>query len=383
MGGEVTLRFEPTVLTDEEEELRREVRAFLDEELPMKSRLALGQAGGRDHAFSRKLGERGWIGITIPTRYGGAGGTSVQRYVVTEELLAAQAPVSSHWVADRQTAPSILHSGTEEQRMRFLPAIARGECFFAIGMSEPDAGSDLAAVRTRATRVEGGWSVTGTKVWTTGAHESHYFAVLCRTSDEGETRHAGLSQLIVDLHGDGVTVNQIATLDGDHDFCEVVLNEVFVADDLVLGEIGDGWRQVTSELSYERYGPERWLSTWGVYTACLAAVGPAASEHVQAAIGNLAARFRVIRQLSLAVARAIDNGARPAQEAAAVKDVGTSFEQQVVETVRLLLSVELDPSADERLHRVLSAAVVTAPMFTLRGGTTEILRSILARGLRA
>jgi alkylation response protein AidB-like acyl-CoA dehydrogenase len=112
-------------------------------------------------------------------------------------------------------------------------------------------------------------------------------------------------------------------------------------------------------------------------------VGPDASEHVQAAIGNLAARFRVIRQLSLAVARAIDNGARPAQEAAAVKDVGTCFEQQVVETVRLLLSVELDPSADERLHRVLSAAVVTAPMFTLRGGTTEILRSILARGLRA
>src|SRR3712207_340652 len=128
----------------------------------------------------------------------------MERYAVTEELLAAGAPVAAHWIADRQIGPSLLRYGTAEQQGRFLPAITRGECYFAIGMSEPDAGSDLAAVSTRATKVADGWRLDGTKVWTSNAHRSHAFFVLARTSPRAEgDRRSGLSQFLVMLDAPG------------------------------------------------------------------------------------------------------------------------------------------------------------------------------------
>jgi alkylation response protein AidB-like acyl-CoA dehydrogenase len=384
MVADAHINLTPTVLSDDERRLRADVRAFLDAELPIEHRTALGQSGGWDPEFSQRLAARGWVGMAIPRAYGGRGAGAVQRFVVTEELLAAQAPLSAHWIADRQTAPSILRFGTEAQKRRFLPAIARAECFFAIGMSEPDAGSDLASVRTRARAVDGGWTVSGTKVWTTGADRAGHFVVLCRTADvDDNARHDGLSQLIVDLRGDGVTVNPIRTMEGDAEFCEVVLEDVFVSDELVLGTIGDGWRQVTSELSHERYGPERWLSTWGAYAACSEALGQDANAADEEQLGRLAAQLRIVRQMSFAVARAIDEGGRPAVEAAIVKDLGTRLEQQIAEAVRALLARELDPGSPVRADRMAAAAVLAAPVLTIRGGTTEILRSIVSRGVRA
>ena len=259
------MQFAPTALSPAEEALRAEVRDFLAAELPADSRPALGFAGRHDPEFSRTLAKRGWVGMAIPPEYGGHGRSAVDRFVVAEELLAAGAPIGAHFVADRQTAPALLHFGTEEQRRRFLPGIAAGEVYFSLGMSEPDSGSDLASVRTRATRVDGGWTVTGTKVWTSEAHRNHFFAVLCRTAPVAEgDRHAGLSQLIVDLSAPGVRISPIPYLDGSHHFNEVALEDVFVPDDMVLGEPGSGWRQVTSELAYERSGPDRWLSTFPV-----------------------------------------------------------------------------------------------------------------------
>ncbi len=376
------MRFTVEATTAREQELRATVRSFLDSELPASRRRSLGQAGdGFDPQFSKALATRGWVAMALPREWGGGGATAVERFVVAEELMAAQAPVSAHWVADRQAAPAILAHGTEEQKLRFLPPIAAAECYFAIGMSEPEAGSDLASVRTRATPVPGGWSVTGTKVWTTWAQHVHWFAVLCRTSNES-VKHAGLSQLLVDLHSPGVTVRPIRCLDGEEDFCEVVLDEVFVPDSLVLGQIGSGWEQVTSELAYERYGPERWMSAWGTVLTALDALGTAPPSHAAAAIGRLTARHRVVRQLSLATARAIDGGGRPVTEAAIVKDIGTVFEQECVEAVRDLLGIELDPTEADLRHNVLARAVLTQPIFTIRGGTTEVLRTILAKGLR-
>jgi alkylation response protein AidB-like acyl-CoA dehydrogenase len=223
--------------------------------------------------------------------------------------------------------------------------------------------------------------VTGTKVWTTWAQYAQWFAVLCRTSDE-EVKHRGLSQLLVDLSSPGVTISPIATLDGSYDFCEVALDGVFVPDDRVLGELGSGWAQVTTELAYERYGPERWMSHWGVLTAVLELLGPDAPPQATQAIGRLLARHKVIRELSLSVARSLDAGRKPATEAAVVKDLGTVFEQDAVEVLRSLLDTELDPRAADRLSFVLSQGVLTSPIFTLRGGTTEVLRNILAKGLR-
>lgn len=375
--------FGPTTLSPAEEALRLEVREFLAAELPPDHRPGLGMAARHDPEFSRKLAQRGWVGMAIPPEYGGRGRTAVERFIVTEELLAAGAPIAAHFVADRQTGPTVLHYGTEEQRRRFLPAISAGKCWFSLGMSEPDSGSDLASVRTTATRVEGGWSLRGTKVWTSAAHQNHFFVVLCRTSPMQEgNRHAGLSQLIVDLHAPGVQISPIPYLDGTHHFNEVVLDDVFVPDDMVLGEIGSGWKQVTSELAYERSGPDRWLSTFTVLREFLRErAGRTLSDGEAAVVGRLTARYWAIRQLSLSVARALDAGHAPAVEAALVKEIGTRFEQEVVEVLRSAADTEIDPEASSLFHQLLAEAVLTNPSFTLRGGTTEILRSVAAKGL--
>ncbi len=242
-------RFPPVELDDGERELQRQVRAFLAAELPRGSfEPGLGMNGAADPAFSAKLAARGWLGMALPARYGGSERTAVERFVVSEELLRWGAPVGHHWVADRQSGPVINRFGTDEQKQRFLPGICRGELAFSIGMSEPDAGSDLAAVKSRARRVEGGWRLNGTKVWTTGAHRNDWILVLCRTSDEAD-RHAGLSQLIVSLRDPDVTVRPIPMLDGSADFNEVVFDDVFVPDDMLLGTPGAGWKQIGAELA--------------------------------------------------------------------------------------------------------------------------------------
>jgi alkylation response protein AidB-like acyl-CoA dehydrogenase len=377
------VQFAATTLTPAEESLRAEVREFLAGALPPDHRPALGFAGRHDPEFSKRLAARGWVGMAIPPEYGGHGRSAVERFVVAEELLAAGAPIGAHFVADRQTGPTLLHYGTEEQRRRFLPGIAAGEIYFSLGMSEPDSGSDLASVRTRATRVEGGWTVSGTKVWTSEAHRNHFFAVLCRTSPMEEGRkHAGLSQLIVDLRSEGVTVSPIPYLDGSHHFNSVTLEDVFVPDDLVLGEIGSGWQQVTSELAYERSGPDRWLSTFPVLREFVRErAGAAVADEDAAVIGRFAARFWAVRQLSLSVARALDAGEVPAIEAALVKEIGTRLEQDLVEALRVAAGTEIDQGSGTLFQRLLAEAVLTSPSYTLRGGTTEILRSVAAKGL--
>jgi alkylation response protein AidB-like acyl-CoA dehydrogenase len=329
--------------------------------------------------FSAKLAARGWVGMAIPTKYGGHDRSAVDRFIVIEELLAAGAPIWAHWIADRQTGPTLLAYGTEAQRERFLPSICAGRCFFSIGLSEPDAGSDLASVRTTATRTEGGWLVNGTKVWTSGAHQNHWFAVLCRTSALADDRHSGLSQLLVDLRSPGLTINPIPFLDGSHHFNEVVFQDVFVPDDLLLGEEGMGWGQVTSELAFERAGPDRFMSCFLLLSGYLREHN---AEQAAEVVGRLTARFWTIRQMSLSVASAIDAGQSPEVEAAVVKDLGTAFEQDVVATLAGLIDQDPDPDGEEEFERLLARAVLISPAFTIRGGTTEILRSVVARGMR-
>ena len=376
------LRFQHTPLTEAELELQAEVREFLAAELPKGTFTpGLGMASPRDPDFSRQLAARGWLGMALPKQYGGGDRTASERFIVVEELLRWGAPVGYHWVADRQSGPMIARFGTEAQKQRFLPLICRGEVSFSIGMSEPEAGSDLAAVQTRAQRVDGGWNLTGTKIWTGGAHVNDWFVVLCRTSEE-EDRHAGLTQLIVDLHAPGLSAEPIPYLDGGEFFCQVRLDEVFVPDELVLGEVGSGWAQNTSELAFERAGPERWLSTYLVVEQLLRE-NRAADGQAQAVVGQALAQWWAIRALSLSVARLIDAGQAPVAESALVKELGTRFEQEVLDAVWRLLEPQLDPGSDSALERLLAAAVLSAPSFTIRGGTNEILRSVAARALRA
>src|ERR1700755_3430392 len=220
-------------------------------------------------------------------------------------MLAAGAPVALHWIADRQSGPLILRVGTDEQK-KLLPRIAAGEAYFCIGMSEPDVGSDLASVRTRAAKVQGGYLVNGTKVWTSFAHKSQYMILFCRTGTErGDKadRHAGVSQFIVDLHTNpGITVRPIIALTGEHHFNEVVFTDVFLPDTALLGREGDGWNQVTSELAFERSGPERVLSSFRLFVELVRALGPDPSDAGAVAIGRLSAHIITLRRLSLSVA---------------------------------------------------------------------------------
>ncbi|MFC4945877.1 acyl-CoA dehydrogenase family protein [Pseudonocardia sp. GCM10023141] len=362
-------------------DLRREVREFLAGERAERSFAPRCDSwmSSPDPAFSRRLAARGWVGMVIPQAYGGRGRSTLERFAVLEELLAAGAPVAAHWIADRQMAPSILRHGTEEQRRRYLPSIAAGECFISIGMSEPDSGSDLASVRTRAEVVDGSWVLTGTKVWTTGAHYAHAVMVLARTDPADGDRHAGLSQFLVDLPHPAIEVRPIVTIDGEHHFNEVVFDGAVVTAGSLLGERGAGWRQVMAELAYERSGPERVMSTIPLAEAWVAeARRIGADPVVRREIGRVSAAAWSLHQMSTAVAAALAEGQAPEVEAALVKDFGSQFEQETVRAVR-----RVTPSPDPAFAQLLDDAVLHSPVFTLRGGTNEILRSVVARGLGA
>jgi alkylation response protein AidB-like acyl-CoA dehydrogenase len=380
-----SLTLAPAPRSEAAEQVRAEVRDFLAAELAAGTFTTHVDTwlSGVDPAFSRKLGQRGWLGMTWPRQYGGHERTAMERYAVTEELLAAGAPVAAHWIADRQSGPNLLRYGTEAQRRDILPRIAAGECFFVIGMSEPDSGSDLASIRTRATRnAAGDWVVNGAKVWTSNAHFSHYAITLVRTApaDPG-ARHAGMSQLLVDLSLPGITINPIRILDGGHHFNEVVFDDVVVPGDMLLGEEGAGWHQVTAELAFERSGPERFLSTYPLVAEFARRVADTDDAAGQAALGRLAARLLALRQLSLRIAAALDRGELPDIPAALVKDVGTTFEADVIDEVRRVVDVPASLDSPDPLGRALAEAQLHAPGYTLRGGTNEILRGIVARGL--
>ncbi|TDC55504.1 acyl-CoA dehydrogenase [Actinomadura sp. KC345] len=365
-------------LPPEYEELRGRVRGFLADQVARGRFTPAPDSwmSGIDPDFSRLLAGQGWLGMTIPVEYGGHGRTSLERYVVTEELLASGAPVAAHWIADRQMAPGILRNGTEEQKHRYLPGITRGEKLFCIGMSEADAGSDLAAVRTRAVPVAEGWRITGSKLWTSNAHVATTVVLLAR-SDEGE-RHQGLSQFVVDLPHPDVHIRPITTIDGGRHFNEVVFDDAVVGPDALLGERGAGWRQVTQELANERSGPERILSTLPLLLLWAAEVTEDDHE-AKAELGRLVTRLTSLRMLSLGVAHELSAGRNPALEAALVKDLGTAFESDVTETIRRLGN---RPAPDgDPLGVMLAQAQWHSPAFTLRGGSSEVLRSIVAKGL--
>lgn len=363
------------------ESLRAEVRAFVAQELADRPpALRIQSWAGFDADFSRKLGARGWIGMTWPKAYGGHERSALERYIVIEELLAAGAPVAAHWIADRQSGPLILKVGTETQKQTLLPRIAAGECYCCIGMSEPNSGSDLAATQTRAVKVTGGWQVNGTKLWTTIAHHAHYMLLFCRTGAQDE-RHGGTSQFLVDLKTPGITIRPIADLSGVKHFNEVVFQDVFLPDSALLGAEGDGWKQVMGELAFERSGPDRFLSTYALLVELVRVLGASPSAHALVAVGRLGAHLATLRRLSRSVATLLEWGENPTQQASLVKDLGTTFEQEIAEIARSLCASEPVLDAPEVYEAVLAYAIMNAPSFSLRGGTREILRGIIARGL--
>ncbi len=368
----------------EDEALRPRIRAFLDahwHDAPAAARARSWM--GFDAGFSRALGAAGFLGLTLPRAYGGAGRSTFARFVVVEELLARGAPLAAHWIADRQSGPMIVRYGTESQKASLLPGICRGELYFCIGMSEPDSGSDLASIRTRAVPDGDGWRLNGRKIWTTNAHRAQWMIALVRTSPAGESRHAGLSQLLVDLSLPGVEVRPIRDLTGDAHFNEVSFDDVRLGADALIGVQGEGWAQVNAELALERSGPERLLSSIAVFDELLAWLrqGTRGDRHALAEIGAIHGEHIVLRAMSVGVTAMVARGENPLTASAIVKDLGTRVEQRIAEVASRLAGAEpLDP-APAPLLEALVYTTQMAPTFSLRGGTREILRSMIARAM--
>lgn len=356
-------------------ELRAEVRALIDTWRDRFTPRADAWLRGYDRAFSQALGEAGLLGITWPEEVGGAARSNRARLIVTEELLRAGAPVAAHWIADRQIGPAILREGSSELQQEFLPGIAAGDTTFCLCMSETEAGSDLAAVRTRAVRDGEDWRISGTKIWTSQAHRSEYAYVLARTDSSGP-KHEGLTEFILDLGSEGVEVRPIYDLLGEHHFNEVLFDDVVVPDRWVIGEVGGGWTQVTEQLAFERGGAERVLSTYLVLEELIMVAGRDGRDLEP--LGRLVSRLLALRQMLWSIASAMDAGEAPIRQAAIAKRLGTTFEQDLAESARYLLGVVPTPP-DTSVSGLLGDALLASPGFGIRGGTTEILGTIIAR----
>ncbi|MFP6835566.1 MAG: acyl-CoA dehydrogenase family protein [Pseudomonadales bacterium] len=377
------LQFDRIELPEKTDALRQEVRDFLDAQSAHLENRNADFSSGHDPEFSRKLGTQGWIGMAWPKEYGGGERSFFERYVVTEELLTAGAPVAAHWIADRQSGPLILRYGSDAQKATYVPPITQGASFFSIGMSEPNTGSDLASVHTTAKTVSDGLLVNGTKLWTTDAHRNHYMIALVRTEPPSENRHAGLSQVVIDLRNDDVQIRPIKNIAGAEDFNEVVFEDVLIPADRVVGEPGNGWQQVTSELSYERSGPERFLSAFRVFVELVRAIGARPLPHEADAIGRIASHLMTLRRMSISVAGMLEEGKSPQVEAALVKELGNNFEKLLPEIARLAAPQKTAENQNrlQRFRETFTDTLLLSPAFTIRGGTREILRGVIARGL--
>ena len=378
------IQFDPVQLPPEAEVMRERVRDFLEQEASAGTFAPNGLGmTGHSPEFSQRCGAAGFIGMTWPRKYGGGERSFLERFVVSEEMIAAGAPVWAHWVADRQSGPMLIHYGRDAMRQRILPRIIAGECYFCIGMSEPDSGSDLFSLRSRAERVSEGWSVNGRKIWTSNAHRSHYMIALLRTSlATEENRRHGLTQFLIPMDSAGLTVRPIHNLTGAHEFNEVTFDDVLVTDEHVIGEVDMAWKQATSELAYERSGPERFLETIAVLHGLIHAAGQAPEPRTAEGIGRLVAQVATLRQMSLSVAGMLHDGKVPEVEAAVVKEMGTNWEQALPGTARdLVPDIIVEPGNREQLDEVLQQATLIAPKLTIQGGTREVLRGIIARGL--
>lgn len=369
----------PATSTPEQNKLRREFRGFLKEALASLPPRKVRYWSEYSPAFSRMLGEAGWLGMTWPKRYGGAERSQLERFVVLEELLAAGAPVSAHWVAERQCGPLLMRYASEAICQEIVPRIAKGELTFCIGLSEPDSGSDLASIRTRADKTDGGWLINGAKLWTSHAFRAHYMSALVRTTTGLESRHAGMSQFLVDMKSKGLTVRPIRNMMGRSDFAEVVFENVFVPDENLIGNEGDGWKQVTTELTFERSGPDRYLS--GVPLLCEMLDRASAGDRLHAVeLGRAVAELANLRAMSRGIGQMLNEGEDPRLATSIVKDFGAVHEQRMPELAHALFGAELRPDGDT-FEQAQSFLTQAATCFSIRGGTREILRGITAKGL--
>jgi len=374
----------------EQENLRGEVHDFLEDEV----RRGLWQPQcdawiqGFDPAFTKRVAAKGWIGLTWPRAYGGHERSYVDRLIVTEEMLRFGAPAALHWFADRQIGGGILRYGNEAQKQEFLPRIMRGEVYVGLGMSEPEAGSDLASLTTRA-EVQGDcFIVNGQKTWTSGGSFINYIDLFART-DPQAPKHKGITEFLVPMDLPGISRIPMIDITGPEAWNAICFDNVRVPRACGSGEVNKGFYHVVEELAYERGGMERLMGNSPLYDALRRYVGETKHNsrrliddpRVRVSMAALEGEFEVGRLLLYRAASVMDEGRPPTVEASVSKIHGTTFEQRLANLVVTLLG----PSGPLQGWSPLSAmrglpmhSYLASKGYSLQAGSTEVLKNIIA-----
>lgn len=380
--------------TEEQEAFRKEVRDFLEEELSKGTFQPScdGWIQGYSPEFTKKVAKRGWIGLTWPKEYGGKGRSNTDRLILTEEMLRYGAPAACHWFADRQIGRAILAYGTEEQKQELLPKILRGEAYIGLGMSEPEAGSDLASLKTRAVEDGDYYVIDGQKMWTSCARFMTHVYLVART-DPDAPKHRGISEFVINASLPGITIRPTIDITGSEAWGEVFYDNVRVHRKYLIGEKNRGFYQILNQLDYERAGLERLMGNYPLFDAIVQFTKETRQDGkplcedtlVRQKLAKLQVEFEIGRLLTYRVVLVMDEGRAPNVEAAMAKAYCTSFEQRLASVATETLGLYGQLLAESKWAPLLGMAphsYLGSKGYSLQAGTTEVLKNIVAtRGL--
>ena len=320
---------------------------------------------GYSKEFSQELAGHGWIGMTWPTEFGGGGRPAIERLIVAEEMIAAGAPIAASWFADRQMGPALIAYGTKEQQDAFLPDMLAGKTTWCIGMSEPNAGSDLASLKTFAQLDGDEWVINGQKIWTSFGEVADYCYLICRTSNDGPP-HAGISEIIVPMNTPGIDVRPIQDMTTNRHFCEVFYTDVRVPKNNLVGQQGGAFAQTMRQLEHERGGIDRLVSNKALYDMAVQRADTS-DFRVRQEIANIEIGYRIGRIL---VIREVLRQA-PAGFSAATKCFCTELETKIANFVFKVFG------ADAMMWDDVTQGLAYASGYTIMGGTSNVMRNIL------
>ena len=351
--------------TPEQVALRNEARELAHDAVARFGRHNDSWINGYSKEFAKELGARGWIGLTWPIEFGGQGRPPIDRLIIGEELIAAGAPIAAMWFADRQMGPSLMTYGRTDQQEAFLPGMLSGDTTWCIGMSEPNAGSDLASLQTSAVRDGDEFVINGQKIWTSFGDVADYCYLICRTSTEGPP-HQGISEVIVPMDTPGIEVRPIKDMTTNQHFCEVFYDDVRVPTSNLVGLEGNAFKQTMRQLEHERGGIDRLVSNQALFALAVERADTT-DPIVRQEIAALESGYRIGRIL---VTREVLQQA-PKGFSAATKCFCTEHQWRVSEFVNRVYGAEATVWNDV-VHGLLYA-----PGYTIMGGTSNIMRNIL------
>jgi len=372
----------------EDQAFRAEVRAWMRDNVPPQVGPSIGIPSHKETQFAweRKLGAKGWLAYTWPKEYGGPGWTATQQYIFdTERALAGAPPCGPFGLS--MLGPVLMRYGNEAQKQRYLPPIARGEEFWCQGYSEPGAGSDLASLKTRATREGDHYIVNGQKIWTTQAHWADFIFCLVRTSPDGP-KQQGISFLLIDMATPGIEIRPITTIDGHHHLNEVFLTDVRVPVENLVGEEGQGWTIAKYLLTHERTSiagvADSYYQLGRLHEAV--AADPVLSQDpvVTRRLSTLEVDLMALEYTNLRTLDRVAKGHPPGSESSGLKIKGTELQQAISEAQMELGGLGALPwlTAVEDVHPVFAGATQRYNFLrasSIYGGTNEIQKNVLAK----